>query len=409
MKIGLLAYHSACNFGATLQLLSTYMYLRNHGYYPIIINWVASDLERQYLKAPAEQLAMQTNLRQIVWKETVLCRTDEDVAVTIQQECIQAVIIGSDAVCQHHSLFERLIFPCKKIIAFQPATSDRLFPNPFWATWNKLLPRPIPVAVLSVSSQDSDYRYFLPSIRKEMSRQILSYVYSSVRDEWTKKMFAHITQGRYIPKVTPDPVFAFNTNAAELLPSRSEILERFSLPEKYILVSFVNWKTVDAQWLREFESMAGNDGITCVQLPFSSYESIGNMKRQIHLPLSPIDWFALIKYSQGYVGHNMHPIVVSLNTNVPFFSFDNYGLKHFNGLYTTDKSSKIKHILELGGLTDYRVSCLSRTFVPPAPEDVYQKVKNFDRSKSLRFAKQFYEQYGRMMQTITTLLEREAR
>lgn len=28
MRIGLLAYHSAINFGATLQLLSTYMFLR---------------------------------------------------------------------------------------------------------------------------------------------------------------------------------------------------------------------------------------------------------------------------------------------------------------------------------------------------------------------------------------------
>ena len=32
MKIGLLAYHSACNFGATLQLLSTYRYLLKAGY-----------------------------------------------------------------------------------------------------------------------------------------------------------------------------------------------------------------------------------------------------------------------------------------------------------------------------------------------------------------------------------------
>ena len=45
MRIGLLAYHSAINFGATLQLLSTYMFFKNNGYEPIVINWVASDLE----------------------------------------------------------------------------------------------------------------------------------------------------------------------------------------------------------------------------------------------------------------------------------------------------------------------------------------------------------------------------
>ena len=44
MKIGLLAYHSVCNFGAMLQLLSTYMFLKNHGHEPMFINLVAKDL-----------------------------------------------------------------------------------------------------------------------------------------------------------------------------------------------------------------------------------------------------------------------------------------------------------------------------------------------------------------------------
>ena len=48
MKIGLLAYHSVCNFGAMLQLLSTYMFLENHGHEPVVINWVAKDLEEYY-------------------------------------------------------------------------------------------------------------------------------------------------------------------------------------------------------------------------------------------------------------------------------------------------------------------------------------------------------------------------
>ena len=57
MKIGLLAYHSAINFGATLQLLSTYMYLKNHAHSPIVINWVAADLEESYSNyTPAVQL-----------------------------------------------------------------------------------------------------------------------------------------------------------------------------------------------------------------------------------------------------------------------------------------------------------------------------------------------------------------
>ena len=83
MKIGLLAYHSACNFGATLQLLSTFCYLRNNGYDPIIINWIPKDLEEFYVRrTPEVQYNMQKELRSNLWKETELCRTSKDVADT---------------------------------------------------------------------------------------------------------------------------------------------------------------------------------------------------------------------------------------------------------------------------------------------------------------------------------------
>ena len=108
MKIGLLAYHSAINFGATLQLLSTYMYLKNHGHYPVIINWVAADMESDYDNgSPTAQLSAHRQLRKLLWHETSLCRTEQDVAEAIKAEGIEAVIIGSDAVCQHHTKRER--------------------------------------------------------------------------------------------------------------------------------------------------------------------------------------------------------------------------------------------------------------------------------------------------------------
>lgn len=52
-------------------------------------------------------------------------------------------------------------------------------------------------------------------------------------------MFSHISNGTIIPPVTPDPVFAFNYNAGCLVPNREDILKKFHLPEKYLLVSFL--------------------------------------------------------------------------------------------------------------------------------------------------------------------------
>lgn len=401
MKIGLLAYHSAINFGATLQLLSTYMFLKNKGYLPIVINWISEDMEYSYESHTIEsQLLCQKKIRETIWTETKLCRTDDDVASVILQEKIEAVIIGSDAVCQHHTEWERLIFPCKRIVAIEHATSDRLFPNPFWATWNELLPKKVPVALLSASSQDSEYKFFSNQLCRQMAKQIEQYSYVSVRDTWTKKMFCHITKNKVDPEVTPDPVFAFKYNAEGLLPNKSEILDKYELPEKYILMSFINATTVSQKWLDEFQILAAKDGYTCVKLPFSQKESFGRLNKEIHLPLSPIDWFALIKYSSGYIGHNMHPIVVSIHNSVPFFSFDNYGLKRLNGIITTDKSSKIKHLLDSAGLAEWRVSCISKTFKSPCASYVYDKFKNFNSSSMIKFADDYYAKYLGMMNNI---------
>ena len=110
MKIGLLAYHSACNMGATLQLLSSYCYWKNAGHEPIVINWIPQDLENYYINStPLSQRELQVQLRKQLWRETDLCRTIEEVARVIEKEKIEAVVIGSDSVAQHHTFHDRII------------------------------------------------------------------------------------------------------------------------------------------------------------------------------------------------------------------------------------------------------------------------------------------------------------
>ena len=405
MKIGLLSYHAVCNFGATLQILSTCGYLRKHGHTPIIINWIPKDLEEGYnTHTPTVQYERQQEFRSQLWEETALCRVTEEIPTVIKENEIDAIIIGSDAVCQHHTLLERIVFPCHKIIAIQKSTSDRLFPNPFWGLWNNLLQHPIPVAIMSASCQDSVYRYFSNKLCKKMAEQINSFNYVSVRDEWTQKMYRHVTKNKIVPPITPDPVFAFLPNAGDFLPSRENLRQKFGLPEKYFLFSFHNDKTVSQEWLDYFQRMAKSDNILCVSLPFSEKNSFGKLEHSIQLPLTPLEWFALIKYSSGYIGNNMHPIIVSLHCGVPFFSFDNYGLKYLNGILSTDKSSKIKHILTQAGLLQERESCISRNYHPLSADTVYKRIKEFPLEQSSHFSNLFYKHYLQMMEEIMNSL-----
>lgn len=406
MKIGLLAYHAVCNFGAMLQLLSTYMFLKNHGHEPVIINWVAKDLENYYAQnTPISQIENQLKLRLQLWKETALCRTIKDVANIISNEQIDAVIIGSDAVAQHHPLFERIVFPCRNIIAINSVTSDVVFPNPFWGIWTDYLDKPVPVALMSAASQDSKYKYISKKLRKQMKERIMAFSYVSVRDVDTQKMFSFITEGQCCPSVTPDPVFAFNQNAASLVPSKEELMKKYGLSGKYMLISFKNEKrcNVSQTWLNKFQDIAKHHGIQCVSLTFSTSLSAGELESEIALPLNPIDWYALLKYSCGYIGNNMHPIVVCIHNTVPFFSFDNYGTKHANGLFCDSSTSKIRHILKVANLLDCRIASNSLFRRTPSPEHVFNKLQTFDKAKCKNFAQGYLNKYNEMM---TKILER---
>lgn len=406
MRIGVLAYHSACNYGANLQVLSTIGYLRNKGYEPYVINYEAQDFIDFYRKGtPLEVYDAFEQFRNTYMPLTRHCSSAEDMAKVIQELDLQAIIIGSDAVAQHHTLWERLLFPTRKIISVQSMTSDRLFPNPFWGTFTDYLRERIPMALLSASSQDSNYKYFSSTLKKQMWERLQKFSYISVRDEWTKEMYNSISSGKLNVDVTPDPVFAFNQNCAEIIPTKGEILAKYNLPENYILLSFLNSRTVSLQWQHDFQLLAEQKSMACVALPFPQGMKFQHcLKYEIPSPLLPLDWYALIKYSQGYVGHNMHPIVVSLHNANPFFSFDNYGIKKFNGLWSDDCSSKIRHILSLAGLPENRISCLRRSFVAPVPDLVLERLMNIKKEKRMVFSIDYLKKYNIMMQEIVSAI-----
>lgn len=56
MKIGILTYHAACNFGAFLQLLSTVEHVRKRGLEPLVINWIPKDFETDYQKRSSKEV-----------------------------------------------------------------------------------------------------------------------------------------------------------------------------------------------------------------------------------------------------------------------------------------------------------------------------------------------------------------
>lgn len=399
MKIGLLTYHAACNFGANLQALSTVSYWKEHGYDPVFINWMTKDLEEYYLKnTPEEQFDTHKKFREQFFPLTRECFTDEEIASVINDEDIEAVVVGSDAVMKTNPIRSRYRFPTRKIVSVYHPTTDSVCPNPFWGSYYHLLKRNIPLCYMSASSQNSPYKSSNKEERKLAKDLLSKYSYISTRDDWTSKMVEWYMDGAIKPSVTPDPVFAFNYNVKSQ-PSEEEIRKRFGLDGDYCLFSFHSDRAVNMEWLQNMKVKMQERGVTCVAFPFPQGINFKHpFDKEIGLPLSPIDWYALIKYAYAYIGENMHPIVVCLHNSVPCFSFDNYGIIKYH-FFVNEKSSKIYHILNRFGLIGNRSPFYGK-YTQPTTDYVLEKLEGYDKKHVKNVAEELFEAYKRMMADI---------
>jgi hypothetical protein len=377
MNIGILSYHSAYNFGANLQVLSTYEYLKKTGFTPIVINWVPYDFENRYNNNTSkEQANAHKQFINDYFKLSDICRNAKEIAACIEKFNIQGVVIGSDSLFN----IQKSSFNYRKLKSIKP-TTDHTFPNPFWGEFLKFID--VPIAGLSISSQNANYLSFGKE-KNLIKKHIQYFSHLSVRDDWTQNMIKYFTDSSICPPITPDPVFCIDKNMP-LKITKEEILRRFNLPKNYILLSFTGGirDSLNTRWVREFVQLSKNNNIGCAQLPRTSGGQDLGLEYNINRPLSPIDWYYLIKYSKGYVGVLMHPIVVALHNCVPFFSFDHYGIR--NGISIDKTSSKTYHIVRKSGFLNNYFS-LDYFKKKPTASSVFEAIKNFDNDRCKEFS-----------------------
>lgn len=374
-RIGILTYHWVANYGANLQMYSTYMFLCNHGYNPIVINWIPESGKKYYKSVScSEQMECHLAFLKSHCDITREFSSPEEYEVVIKEYNINKIIVGSD------SLFN-IIKDSFDLLHFRKITNtiDHKFPNPFWCYHIDT-----PHVALSVSSQNASYKDFSSDADK-ISFALSNFRRITVRDTWTKNMVSYFTKGKVSPKVTPDPVFGFNNNV-QTEETAESIRAKYGLPEKYILFTFNEGRmSAPLKWILKIKELFNKDGYSCVYLPRSTGSQKLELDYEIKMPIDPLDWYNLIRFSNGYVGVLMHPIVVCLHNVVPCFSFDHYG----NGpiLMSNRKSSKIYHILDKADLLDNHYF-LRNHLMYPNPEYVYEKILNFPIHRIREFSKE---------------------
>lgn len=409
MKIGVLTYHCVPNFGAQLQTISTVGYLKKLGHNPIVLNWYPIDLEEMYDKRiPANQIVEHLKFAEQNMPLSKLCRTENELIAEIERLNIDAIFAGSDALFKYIPESKRVVFSKKKFrfIRRKILTVQNVEGNCFFGNFIAKLGKKIKAVAFSISSQNCDYAKMDDSERDAMRMALNNYLKISVRDEWTKQMVCSITKRDDID-ITPDPVFAFNQNCYLAMPSKKEILAKYSLPENYVLLSF--WTNhLNKDYVQGVAQELEENGLMPVAFPMPERLQDFNLEYKIDLPLSPLDWYALIKYSKGYIGERMHPIVVCLHNAIPFFCFDEYGTfkKSIFGFCKKyiPSSSKTFHILENAGLSEWRHSYFDQNRKMPDCSLVVNNFLKFPVSKCVIYAQKKQQDYNNGVNEILNYL-----
>lgn len=406
MKIGILTYYRVENYGANLQALSTYCYLKKKGHEPVMLEYVSrvtaayswiSDFKGKY-KPKKRLVQKEEHLRFIdshINNQIRNLRSSSDVLKAIKENKIEAIIIGSDAVAQHWPKFSTLKFNLHRPFWFEPFPSERRFPNPFWGVG---LSDKIPTAMMAVSSQNSPYKKFSFITKKRMKKALGNMRYISVRDAWTRDMMLSSAPSLKID-ITPDPVFALNQNLGDVIPSESDIRSRFNLPQNYVLVGLRS-QVFSVPFLNELNEKFREQGKECVAFNIDGAMAFKHpFAYETPIPLSPLDWFALIKYSCGYIGSNMHPIVSALTCCVPCFSIDNWGSTNFWGKRINDGSSKVQDVLSQYDIADWRVS-IDNGICEVSSQELVEKINTFPIDKVRYISVLRLEKYNQAMEKI---------
>lgn len=393
MKLGILTYYRTGNFGANLQAVSTYNYLRKAGHEVVFLHYVSKYTD--YVETKSEKVNKQLAEHYHFVDESIPTQSDKMFTVAqldsvIKKEKIEGILIGSDAVLQHFPLLSTLRWGQGLKAWLRPIQGERRFPNLFWGCG---FVEKIPTGMISVSSQNSPYDKWMRCTKKKMAKCLNAMRFISVRDEWTQKLVNCVCPS-LMPDITPDPVFAFSQNAGHLVPSKEDVCRKFGLNEKYALVG-LRGNYLSDEVLDDIEKHFSERDIQCVAFPVLTPSQLQYSKK-IELPLNPIYWYALIKYAQAYIGNNMHPIVISLHNAVPCYSIDNWGTTNFWGKRIDDGSSKVQDILGRYGLEANR-SVITDGHCVVTADEIFKALDAFDKNKVAEISRAQYERYAKMM------------
>lgn len=387
MKIGILTFHAASNFGANLQAYSSFLIYSKLGHTPKIINYIRPGDLNYINTVNARQYYAHKEFCREYLPLTAEIYSPEQLSQAIEEEGFDLISIGADAVWR------------------APKDDNDLV---FFADWmfkKKVHP---PVVAMSAAHMGCGFKNIPHNLSVRLKDCLEKFSFIAVRDEWTrKKINDDIFASDFVKNINPDPViwlsdFVNNND----FPLYAELIAR----PYYLMTLPVRCDSDNRykKWFAKFKSYVNNAGFSLVELPLPEGISGLNFDYTIKYPINPIHWFCYIKHARAFCGLRFHAIMSAISSNTPFFSIDSYGNSSLlmriirkAGLYkigrALDNNSKIRNLLMNSGFENFRIS---GSITSISPHRVFEMLESFDRNKLLIFRNSLRVTYMRNLDSM---------
>lgn len=397
MRIGILTYHTPCNFGANLQAYASYKYFTSLGIDTWIINYsLVSD--NSYDISVEAQKEAHWNFSQDVLRVTRVVNS-ESLHDLVREMNFDAIGVGADAIWNKRIVDDLRVFFCDWI--FKSDLKER-----------------VKVFALSPAFMGQTYSDLPLDVKKDFKSALEQFTYLNARDQWTAHIVnKEIVGYELIKNINPDPVFMLDKfvdvewKHPDSVHSKKYYL--ISLPKDYTKSMCV----LKRIWVKRLISLLHRKGYQLVEIPTPDGTSGIDSDYIVPYPIDPLQWYLWIKNAKGYIGIRFHAIVSSLSAGTPFLSLDTYGkvnskihkLFCYLGFHKNDhnlnRSSKIRNLIDGSGLERCRIN---GTFVfMVSPRRIINLIEGVDLKLMRKFREKNIEKFeynmGEMIKKVHVL------
>lgn len=367
MKIGILTFNWAINYGAVLQLYALYSYLKNSDHDVYVLNYIPYELGKSYrpkiLEKPLKIKSIAKKSLQKLIKHRQITKFDEFIAKNLN--LTEEITKISD--------LDRLIQSFDLIVV----GSDQV--------WNYDITKNYLEAYLLNGINCNKISYAASLGKKEINNEarilfeeaLKDFDFISLREESSIECLKRIYDTDY--KVCVDPIFLLNKDSWVNFARESN----YSIYKKeYILIYMLEYNS-NLINVCKYLSKKYKLSVVSIEIPMLSTQRMFNMNNIKKLNnVGPRDFVKLFLGSKYILTNSFHGTAFSLIFEKPFISF-----AHSN------VNLRIKNLLKLYGLEDDQVSCEVKDFnlienILSKSQDIYE-IKNKKMNQLIEESKSY--------------------